>query len=358
MKATLGEVLRSERERRGITLEQVYSATRIQLKILHALESDDYEELPAKPFIRGFVKTYARFIGLNEVELLTQYKSFIDEQVRGRGQRSGGSKGYVFDRSEGDGGRTGLWVAMGSFLLLGSIGFWVLKPNLKSHRHGHGERLKGIAASKSPHPSPYPSPYPSPEPVGSPFPQAVSPLPLLASPTPTPELRPSPVSSSPVPSGVSPSPVPAPSTSPSPVPEQSEKLEKKDPMNSGADLPASEVKTKWVLKAHERFLARFRVDDKPVSEVWVKKGKVLVLRARQRIVVQVSNAEAVGLSTRGKSVDSLEQASPDLFSRKGSLFYSGKGQGLESVEKTFEGLPGLPKTPGVPQPVASSSPEV
>ena len=62
---SLGQYLRQERERRGITIEQVASATKIGIKTLHALEEDRYSELPARPFIRGFVTSYARFIGLD-----------------------------------------------------------------------------------------------------------------------------------------------------------------------------------------------------------------------------------------------------------------------------------------------------
>ena len=352
MRGTLGEVLRSERERRGITLEQVYSSTRIQLKILHALEADDYESLPAKPFIRGFIKTYARFIGLNDVELLTEYKTFIDERIHGRPLRGVESNGHVFDRSEGDSSRTGLWVAMGSFLVVGAIGYLVLKPNLKSHRHGHGDRLKAVA-SRSPVPEVSPSPGISPVPSSSPSPVGGAHLSAVteshASPSPGPSPEPTPSQkgvASPVPS-----PTPVPSVSPSPKPEKTDK------MNSGADIPSAEVKVKWLVRARERVVIRFRVDDKPVSEVWVAKGRLLVLRCRQRIVMQVSNPDVVGLSSAGKSVEQLSGSEPTFYQAKGTTYFSGKGQGLESIEKVFDGLPKLPKTPGVEQPAASSSPE-
>ena len=53
--SSLGEFLRLERERRGITIEQVASATKVSVRLLHSLEADQYSELPAKPFVRGFV---------------------------------------------------------------------------------------------------------------------------------------------------------------------------------------------------------------------------------------------------------------------------------------------------------------
>jgi cytoskeletal protein RodZ len=55
---TLGEFLKAERQRRGLTIEQTASATKIGLKILRQLEADDYASLPALPFVRGFSRNY------------------------------------------------------------------------------------------------------------------------------------------------------------------------------------------------------------------------------------------------------------------------------------------------------------
>src|SRR5689334_2016055 len=107
---SLGEFLRQERERRGITLEQVASATKIGVKNLHALEADHYVDLPAKPFIRGFVNSYCRFIGLDSKETLTRFGKFIDSKAADRPNREGGHSGYAFEKREGEQSRTVLWV--------------------------------------------------------------------------------------------------------------------------------------------------------------------------------------------------------------------------------------------------------
>src|SRR5688500_3745542 len=99
---TLGEFLRHEREKRGITLEQLASATKISVRLLHAREGDDYRDLPAKPFIRGFVTSYVRFIGLNPKEVLTQFAGFIDSKSKDRPVRDAGHSGYAFERKEGE----------------------------------------------------------------------------------------------------------------------------------------------------------------------------------------------------------------------------------------------------------------
>lgn len=70
---TFGEKLRRERELRGVSLEEVSAATRITLRYLLALENEQWNQLPGGVFNRGFVRTVARFLGLNEEEFLADY---------------------------------------------------------------------------------------------------------------------------------------------------------------------------------------------------------------------------------------------------------------------------------------------
>lgn len=67
---TLGGFFQHARERQGLSLEQVASQTRIQERHLQALEEEDYASLPAKVFTKGFVRSYARTLGLDEDEAL------------------------------------------------------------------------------------------------------------------------------------------------------------------------------------------------------------------------------------------------------------------------------------------------
>jgi len=71
---SVGKYLQQERERKGLSLEAVSQATRISSRSLEAIESDDFISLPAPIFIRGFLKTYASFIGLNPTRLLPYTK--------------------------------------------------------------------------------------------------------------------------------------------------------------------------------------------------------------------------------------------------------------------------------------------
>jgi len=69
----LGDYLKQAREKKGLSFEQVASQTRIQEHHLQALESEDFANLPAKVFAKGFVRSYAKALGLDEEEALQYF---------------------------------------------------------------------------------------------------------------------------------------------------------------------------------------------------------------------------------------------------------------------------------------------
>jgi cytoskeletal protein RodZ len=72
-KAGFGEHLRREREMRGISLDEICSATRIGTRFLNAMENEQWEQLPGGVFNRGFVRAVAHHLGLDEESLLAEY---------------------------------------------------------------------------------------------------------------------------------------------------------------------------------------------------------------------------------------------------------------------------------------------
>lgn len=66
----LGETLRSARQTKGITIEDAERVTRIPKKYLEALEVENYSILPAPVYARGFLRSYAGYLGLDAQELL------------------------------------------------------------------------------------------------------------------------------------------------------------------------------------------------------------------------------------------------------------------------------------------------
>lgn len=80
MAETIGEQLRLARQELGIPLRQISDQTRISVRYLEAIESNDYKRLPGGIFNRSFVKAYARCIGFDEKEAVESYTRYMREQ--------------------------------------------------------------------------------------------------------------------------------------------------------------------------------------------------------------------------------------------------------------------------------------
>jgi cytoskeleton protein RodZ len=76
-----GERLRREREMRQITLEEISGSTKISKRHLQALEEEDFDALPGGIFNKGFVRAYARYVGIDEEQAVTDYIAADHEQV-------------------------------------------------------------------------------------------------------------------------------------------------------------------------------------------------------------------------------------------------------------------------------------
>ena len=74
-KKTIGEVLRLARINQGLSLEELQRKTDIQLDMLEALESDDFDKLPSPFYARSFLRKYAWAVELDESIVLEAYDS-------------------------------------------------------------------------------------------------------------------------------------------------------------------------------------------------------------------------------------------------------------------------------------------
>lgn len=70
---TLGEKLVKLRSQYRMSLQEISRATRIQVKYLEALESGDHRGLPAEVYVRGFLRSYARYLGLEDEAFIKLY---------------------------------------------------------------------------------------------------------------------------------------------------------------------------------------------------------------------------------------------------------------------------------------------
>ena len=82
----LGHILREARETKGYTLREVQDKTRISSRFLEALETGDFDRLPTPTHVRGFLRNYSRFLGLDPEPLLERYELGQSQRPKRRQQ--------------------------------------------------------------------------------------------------------------------------------------------------------------------------------------------------------------------------------------------------------------------------------
>ena len=71
--ASFGAQLKQEREKQGLTLEQISLSTKIGTRMLRALEEDHFDQLPGGIFNKGFIRAYARCLHMDEEQAIAEY---------------------------------------------------------------------------------------------------------------------------------------------------------------------------------------------------------------------------------------------------------------------------------------------
>lgn len=82
---TVGEMLLAARERCGMSLDQISQETKIPVPTLRHLETDSFEALPARVYVKGFLRTYAAALGLDPQQLLSKYEVQSGQTHHSRG---------------------------------------------------------------------------------------------------------------------------------------------------------------------------------------------------------------------------------------------------------------------------------
>lgn len=151
---SFGSWLRRQRELRNITLREVADTTKISFRYLEALESDRFDVLPAGIFARGFLREYARYVGLDPDEAVNYYLAALQEQEEEVEEES------IAAPAPSVGSRQ-LWIAIVvALLLLGAVvAVILLRVGGEEASSRPGAAVPGIAA-------PVVTP-PLPEPVAS-----------------------------------------------------------------------------------------------------------------------------------------------------------------------------------------------
>jgi cytoskeleton protein RodZ len=152
---SFGERLRREREMRGVSLDDIADATKIGTRLLRALEDEHFEQLPGGIFNKGFVRAYAKYLGLNEEEAVADYLDaagetapdprLIAEQNSTRIDRSGGDSS--------DSRQAGFPIVPVLILLLviaAGAGGWQIYQDRQRDREAKREAAKSVAVTTPP----------------------------------------------------------------------------------------------------------------------------------------------------------------------------------------------------------------
>jgi cytoskeleton protein RodZ len=76
--SSVGETLRRERLRKGLSLEQISRETKISARLLDAIEREQFDLLPGGVFAKSFVRQYARFLSLDEEEMAAEVEKAVN----------------------------------------------------------------------------------------------------------------------------------------------------------------------------------------------------------------------------------------------------------------------------------------
>lgn len=106
-RASLGKYLKRERELKKVSLREVTKKTRIREHLLVAIEEDQWNLLPSTTYVRGFLLSYAKYLGLDPHEVLLRYETVL--------------KGEPVIRSETQSPKRGIWNSKQAWVIGGGI---------------------------------------------------------------------------------------------------------------------------------------------------------------------------------------------------------------------------------------------
>jgi cytoskeleton protein RodZ len=161
----LGEEFRSAREARGLTLSDVAEQIHIRSVYLNAIENEDWKAIGAPVYVRGFIRTYARFLGLPAEEAVAQFNESAPPE---RPAAAAAVLDFSDDRRSGP----SLWAILGTLVALLLVAFVVYE--YWQYAKGGGGTAPVARATRGAQPVPASAgsqaPVPSTAPSGSPAP--------------------------------------------------------------------------------------------------------------------------------------------------------------------------------------------
>ena len=153
-KERLGEYLRRVRTSKRITLVEAEDRLHIRKSYLEAIELGDYEKIPNEVYVRGFLRSYSRFLGISPEKILARY----DEEKRAREEEQD-EIGQEEPRRASNSSGNRSWLARGAIgivclLVVVGLGIWQ-GPNaihyINSKINGHTVGAIRVEATANKH---------------------------------------------------------------------------------------------------------------------------------------------------------------------------------------------------------------
>lgn len=277
---SFGEKLRREREKRSITLDQISQSTKIGTRMLQALEDDKFNQLPGGIFNKGFVRAYARHLGLDEDQAVAEYLEASGDAPPVQPELPAEESVRRIEASADAPQRHLPWGVFAAILLLVALALSIWSHRQKKH--------EGPATQASPPP---PAAQQSVEDHAAPT--ATVPGAAVSSSSGRNPLPPAPVSSTVNPAAQVP-PANAPAKKPAAV-------APKTPSETTAPPAPGEFVV--VIQAREDSWTTITADGKTVYSGILSAGDQRAIRGRKEVIVKAGNAGGIDLRFNGKELN-------------------------------------------------------
>lgn len=281
--ASVGEMLRRERERQGLDLATIAQQTRIKERFLEALERDDFASLPGRFFVRAFAIQYAKALGIADADIQAALeRQMAPAEALSHVDAERGPGGFTFEKPfsveplpEGTASAvTGRKLAASALVLVAVVAgcaaiFWFWQRSQLSSTSANAAPQAELSHTKS-----LPAPAPT---AAEPPASGLSPDAVMGA-----QSQPSPVTTTP----------------PAHVP----------PSASPSDESASEQqegRIRIAVAAKEEVWVRITVDGKVLTERVLAPGETRSAAAYDSITVLVGNAGGVEIRYNGTSIGTI-----------------------------------------------------
>jgi cytoskeleton protein RodZ len=278
--SSFGAQLKKEREKQGVTLEDISVSTKIGTRMLRALEEEQFDQLPGGIFNKGFIRAYARCLHMDEEQAIADYLAATGASPLANKSENNNAPAPILEPPSRElvDSATGLpWSTFAIVLLIIALGFAAWGFYFR-------ESEKSTRDSAAPASNP---PNPSPPAIAQQSPSEQKPAESLDSSPATP--KPAEPAATPVPGESTPSPA----VSPSPPTSASSQPRPAIPANAPLLV---------LIKAREDSWLSIYVDGEIVTRALLSAPAQRSVRAAKEIVVKAGNVGALDFEFNGKKL--------------------------------------------------------